>query len=148
MTRGILVVVLVLAAARFACGEIPGLGLIKCVGCERDEDGKIKRSRAVVNTFRKSTPPPPRCRKGYRNEVGNVATKAPACIVDHIVPLACALTPADQKRLDQPVNMQWQTKAEAVEKDRWERQLCGLTAIEKQRLANSHGYSIPREMLK
>jgi predicted phage terminase large subunit-like protein len=42
----------------------------------------------------------------------------PGYVIDHIIPLACA-------GADRPENMQWQTKAEAKEKDRWERRQCG-----------------------
>jgi len=38
-------------------------------------------------------------------------------VVDHIVPLACGGP-------EFPSNMQWQTKAEAKAKDKWERKGC------------------------
>lgn len=38
-------------------------------------------------------------------------------VIDHITPLACGGS-------DAPSNMQWQTKAEAKAKDRWERKGC------------------------
>jgi hypothetical protein len=38
-------------------------------------------------------------------------------VVDHVVPLACG-------GADSPSNMQWQTKAEAKAKDKWERTGC------------------------
>lgn len=41
----------------------------------------------------------------------------PGYIIDHITPLACG-------GQDTPANMQWQTKADAKAKDRWERQGC------------------------
>ncbi|MDQ2662806.1 MAG: HNH endonuclease [Candidatus Eremiobacteraeota bacterium] len=41
----------------------------------------------------------------------------PGYIVDHVVPLACG-------GADAPGNMQWQTKAAARAKDRWERKGC------------------------
>lgn len=41
----------------------------------------------------------------------------PGYIVDHVVPLACGGP-------DAPSNMQWQTKADAKAKDKWERKGC------------------------
>ena len=41
----------------------------------------------------------------------------PGYIIDHIVPLACGGP-------DAPVNMNWQTVAEAKAKDKWEREDC------------------------
>jgi hypothetical protein len=38
-------------------------------------------------------------------------------VVDHVVPLACG-------GADSPSNMQWQIKAEAKAKDKWERKGC------------------------
>ena len=38
-------------------------------------------------------------------------------IIDHVKPLACG-------GLDSPKNMQWQTKADAKAKDKWERVGC------------------------
>lgn len=38
-------------------------------------------------------------------------------VIDHIKPLACG-------GADAPHNMQWQTKAEAKAKDKWERKEC------------------------
>lgn len=43
--------------------------------------------------------------------------RCPGYIVDHIVPLACG-------GADAPENMQWQTRADALAKDRWERNAC------------------------
>ena len=41
----------------------------------------------------------------------------PGYIIDHINPLACG-------GADTPENMQWQTKIEAKDKDKWERNRC------------------------
>ena len=41
----------------------------------------------------------------------------PGYIIDHINPLAC-------DGADSPENMQWQTKVEAKDKDKWERRNC------------------------
>ena len=60
---------------------------------------KTKRSSSARSQFLKQTGYP-KGRPGY--------------IVDHIVPLACG-------GADSPSNMQWQTKAAAKAKDKWER---------------------------
>jgi hypothetical protein len=44
---------------------------------------------------------------------GHQAGRCPGYVVDHICPLACG-------GADRPWNMQWQTKAAAKAKDRWE----------------------------
>jgi hypothetical protein len=41
----------------------------------------------------------------------------PGYVIDHVVPLACG-------GADSPSNMQWQTKAAAKAKDKWERKGC------------------------
>ena len=41
----------------------------------------------------------------------------PGYIIDHINPLACG-------GADTPENMQWQTKSDAMAKDKWERKGC------------------------
>lgn len=69
----------------------------------RDRHGRIVRSEASKEAFMRETGFP-HGRHGY--------------VVDHIVPLACG-------GADLPSNMQWQTKAEAKAKDKWERKGCG-----------------------
>lgn len=64
----------------------------------RDKKGKIARSEAAKNSFKKQTGFP-KGRKGY--------------VIDHIVPLECG-------GADAASNMQWQTVAEAKIKDRTE----------------------------
>ena len=80
----------------------------RCGSCERDEDGRIKRSRAVVRAFEKATPKPG---KGW--------------VADHIVPLACA--DVEKRPLDDLRNLQWQSPQASKAKDRWERELCDVT---------------------
>ena len=64
----------------------------------RDANGKIKRSVSAKNEFKKQT--------GYPNgRAGNV--------IDHIIPLK-------DGGCDCHENMQWQTKADAKAKDKWE----------------------------
>ena len=48
---------------------------------------------------------------------GRTKGSCPNYIIDHIKPLACG-------GADTPENMQWQTKAEAKAKDKWERKGC------------------------
>jgi hypothetical protein len=73
-----------------------------CESCQRDSNGKIKRSQESRHEFMKQTGYP-HGRKGY--------------VIGHVVPLACG-------GADDPSNMQWQTKEEAREKDNWERKGC------------------------
>jgi hypothetical protein len=85
--------------------------VIRCGECERDSHGEIRRSKARVRQFKRMKACP--------------FTKEQGCVVDHAVPLACAgelgLSTAD---LDVTANMQWQTRADARAKDRWERKHC------------------------
>ena len=63
---------------------------------------KIQRSAAARHAFARQT--------GYPHG-------RPGYVIDHIVPLACG-------GKDEPANMQWQSVAEAKEKDKWERTGC------------------------
>jgi hypothetical protein len=77
---------------------------------ERDNYGRIKRSRSVLAEFKRLNPSPS---TGERRA-------CPGYVVDHVVPLACC-------GVDGVENMQWQTKADAKAKDKWERKACGAT---------------------
>lgn len=66
------------------------------------------RSSAAKNAFQAGHPCP---------STNKPKGKCPGYIVDHITPLACG-------GADTPINMQWQTVAEAKEKDKWERKAC------------------------
>lgn len=48
---------------------------------------------------------------------GKIKGSCPGFIIDHVKPLACG-------GFDDPSNMQWQTKADAQAKDKWERKFC------------------------
>lgn len=66
------------------------------------------RSQKAKNIFKYSHPCP---------STGRTKGSCPNYIIDHIRPLACG-------GADSPENMQWQTKAEAKAKDKWERKGC------------------------
>lgn len=67
-----------------------------------------KRSQTAIVEFKKA-----HC-------LATGASKGPCkgYVIDHITALACG-------GADSPSNMQWQTVAEAKEKDKWERRECG-----------------------
>ena len=69
-----------------------------CGSCSRDDHGHIARSEGAKKQFEAQTGFP-HGRPGY--------------VVDHIVPLK-------RGGSDSPSNMQWQTKADAKAKDKWE----------------------------
>lgn len=66
------------------------------------------RSQKAKSIFKYSHPCP---------ATGKVKGACPNYIIDHIKPLACG-------GADSPENMQWQTKAEAKAKDKWELKQC------------------------
>lgn len=104
----------------------------RCQTCERDDDGRIKRSAAARKAFIKANPQPAGCK---------------GCVVDHIVPVACR--DVEPRPLDVPANMQWQSRLEARAKDRWEHELCAPTGRQerakkrKQRLPEYLTDSLP-----
>ena len=71
----------------------------KAVGVARNSHGRIARSSKAKREFEKETHYP-HGRPGY--------------VIDHVIPLA-------NGGADSPSNMQWQTKADAKAKDKWER---------------------------
>jgi hypothetical protein len=77
-------------------------------GVTRDSHGKIKRSVAAKDSFKRQHPCP---------STGKTSGPCPGYVIDHIVPL-CASGP------DATYNMQWQTLEQGKEKDRWERKEC------------------------
>jgi hypothetical protein len=86
-------------------------------GVARDKNGKIARSAKAKDEFKRETGFP-KGRPGY--------------VIDHVVPLA-------NGGRDAPSNMQWQTKAEAKAKDRYERGGFGKTAKSKSATGHHSG---------
>lgn len=80
------------------------LGLMLCSTVQAERH----RSQKAKAIFKYSHPCP---------STGRVKGSCPNYIIDHIKPLAC-------DGLDDASNMQWQTKAEAKDKDKWEREGC------------------------
>ena len=77
---------------------------IKCLGCERDKHGRIKRSAHAKRDFQQLHPCP---------ATGRTSGKCPGYVIDHVKALK-------RGGADEPSNMQWQTKAAAKAKDRIE----------------------------
>jgi hypothetical protein len=76
----------------------------KAQGVERAAAGKIARSPHSRTEFKKANPCP---------STGRTHGSCPGYVIDHVKPLK-------RGGADRPSNMQWQTKAAAKEKDRWE----------------------------
>jgi hypothetical protein len=75
-----------------------------CTACDRDQNGRIRRSPAARRAFQASHPCP---------ATGSTSGACPGYVVDHTIPLK-------RGGPDDPSNMQWQTTAEAKAKDRIE----------------------------
>ena len=73
-------------------------------GVARNSHGKIARSARARGEFKKSHPCP---------STGRSSGGCPGYVIDHVNPLK-------RGGADTPGNMQWQTKAAAREKDKWE----------------------------
>lgn len=74
-------------------------------GVKRDSHGRIKRSTAAKDAFKRQHPCP---------STGRSSGACPGYVVDHKIALECG-------GLDSPLNMQWQTTAAAKAKDKTER---------------------------
>jgi hypothetical protein len=72
---------------------------------QRDNHGKIRRSKAARSAFERQTPCP---------STGKSHGACPGYVVDHVQALECG-------GADAPANMQWQTVADAKTKDKTER---------------------------
>ena|SRR5258708_25177979 len=73
-------------------------------GVQRNAQGKIARSPHARTEFKKDNPCP---------LTGRTHGACPGYVIDHVKPLK-------RGGADRPSNMQWQTKAAAKEKDKWE----------------------------
>jgi hypothetical protein len=71
---------------------------------ERDQRGRIARSAKARILFKRDQPCP---------ATGKHWGKCPGYVIDHVIALK-------RGGPDHPSNMQWQTTADAKEKDRWE----------------------------
>ncbi len=87
----------------------PALAARRCVTCPRDSHARILRSATE--------------RKAFERETGHPHSW-PGHVIDHVVPLACG-------GADAPGNMQWQTRADAAAKDRWETSVLSLKFVYK-----------------
>lgn len=73
-------------------------------GVARDSHSKIARDPRQLAAFKKQNPCP---------ATGKTYGSCPGYTVDHVVPMK-------RGGADSPSNMQWQTNAEAKQKDKWE----------------------------
>ncbi|WP_290964148.1 HNH endonuclease signature motif containing protein [Hydrogenophaga sp.] len=108
MTRAITLLVFLLLVASLALAQDPRYGGPP----ERDADGNIKRSRAVLREFQRIHPCP---------STGLQSGSCPGWFKDHVIPLVCG-------GADSIVNLQWmpgeiKTCAGTTCKDRWERRV-------------------------
>lgn len=85
-------------------GPVLGASHSKCIDCVRDSHGRVKRSSAAKDEFKKQHPCP---------STGLTSGACPGYTVDHVRPLK-------EGGADSPSNMQWQTNADAKEKDKTE----------------------------
>ena len=78
------------------------------IGLHQSADAKQLRSKAALRAFVKQQACP---------STGKHRLPCPGYVIDHIKPLACG-------GADDPSNLQWQTRADAKAKDKWERKEC------------------------
>ncbi len=81
-----------------------GLASEAVPGIARDHHGRIARSTAAKNAFKREHPCP---------LTGRPRGACPGYVIDHVVALK-------RGGPDTPANMQWQTVKDAKAKDRWE----------------------------
>lgn len=86
-----------------------------------DVEAKTHRSSHAVSEFKKAHPCPAN---------GNRSGPCPGWTIDHIKPLDCG-------GADDSSNMQWQTDAAAIAKNKWERKGCGSNARAENPITSS-----------
>lgn len=84
--------------------DYPSTSSKAATGVARDSHGRIARSEHAKDEFKKISPCP---------STGESSGACPGYVIDHVKPLK-------RGGADAPSNMQWQTKAAAKAKDRWE----------------------------
>lgn len=92
-----------LLLATLACANI-ALASPRCDTCTRDRHGHIQRHASVKAEFKRQHPCPATLKP---------RGACPGYVIDHIIALK-------RGGADSPANMQWQTRAESLAKDRWE----------------------------
>lgn len=90
--------------AALLAAPISAFATPRCDTCERDSNGRIQRSASTIKDFKRTNPCP---------ATGKSTGRCSGYVIDHVVPLK-------RGGADSAANMQWQTKAAAKEKDRWE----------------------------
>jgi hypothetical protein len=88
--------------------SIKSLILLLGMLCTIPAQANIHRSSHARSEFKHIQPCPAN---------GRTSGACPGYVIDHVKPLACG-------GLDDPSNMQWQTREEAKAKDKWERRGC------------------------
>ena len=92
------------AARGFGGRSHRGASVFRATGVARDSHGRIRRSASAKNEFKRAH----RCPSNGRS-----SGACPGYVIDHVHPLK-------RGGADAPSNMQWQTKAAAKAKDKWE----------------------------
>lgn len=104
----------------------------RCQSCERDDQGCIARSRRARAAFRRNNPCP---------ATGESKGPCAGYVIDRIKPLACGGE-------DEPGNMQWQTRAAAKAKDRWEGNGCTKSRRDQLFIASARRLRAWRSVLR
>lgn len=90
---------------RLLLGQIAAIAILALA---TQSDARTKRDGKAIAAFKRAQHCP---------ATGKARGACPGWVIDHVQPLACGGP-------DRPDNMQWQTKADAKAKDKWERKTC------------------------